>query len=54
MPRHLEHPDSRVLDLTHSPGTVHLYVAGQQVLTMTPGVAAWLAEQARLCAMTEG
>jgi hypothetical protein len=42
--------DSRVLDLTWTPGVVHLYVDGKDVLTMAPEMAAWLAVCSSSCA----
>lgn len=42
--------DSRVLDITWTPGVVHLYVYGKEALTMAPEVAAWLAGCSSSCA----
>lgn len=49
MTRRLEQPDSRVLDITWSQGTVHLYVEGVEVLTMSAEVAARHADLTRTC-----
>ncbi len=46
----LSYPDTRVLDVTWSPGVVHLYVNGAEVLSMSPGAAEWLARNVGVCA----
>lgn len=46
----LAEPDSRVLDVTWSPGVVHLHVNNTEVLTLSPAAADWLARNAGVCA----
>lgn len=49
MARKLEHIDPRALDVTWAPGTVHLHIDGQLVLSMSPEVAARLSQMTRVC-----
>ncbi|MBL1079735.1 hypothetical protein JK358_35575 [Nocardia sp. 2] len=48
-PRRLDGPDMGVLNITWSPGTVHLRLDREQVLDLSLEAAAWLAVQDRVC-----
>lgn len=48
MARKLEHIDPHALDVTWTAGNVHLRIDGQEVLAMSPEVAARLSELTRV------